>query len=138
MHKIKGDVTMNDRIYKHQCKDCDARFYIEDLKLVSVSTCPKCNGDCIYVGEHKIEQHDKDLWTEQDKPLLTIELHNESSVPKVFYKGEEVTRKTNITFDWEQDSDTFGGLTYAIERYISGEGVPVKERLERHANGHAT
>lgn len=50
---------MSKRVYKHQCKDCDTRFYIVDLKLVSASTCPKCNGDCIYVDEYKIEQVNK-------------------------------------------------------------------------------
>ena len=44
---------MNKRIYKHQCKDCDTKFYVEDLKLLAIASCPKCNGSSIYVDEYK-------------------------------------------------------------------------------------
>lgn len=35
------------------------------------------------------------------KKLLVIALDNESSVPSVFYKGEELTGKSNVRFDWD-------------------------------------
>lgn len=141
---------MNKRIYKHQCKDCDTRFYIEDLKLVSIARCPKCKGKSICFGEHKIEhdEHEKECEKLLDKAeliieirkrnLLVIELETESSVPKVFYKGEEIHFKTNITFDWETDTDTHGGLSYAIEHYVKDKGYPVCNRIERRVKSHAT
>ncbi|WP_186578056.1 hypothetical protein [Aquibacillus kalidii] len=33
--------------------------------------------------------------------LLTIELDNITSVPRVFYKGDEVKDKVRVKFDWE-------------------------------------
>jgi len=34
------------------------------------------------------------------KPLLAIELETIDSVPKVYYKGEEITGKVHIGFAW--------------------------------------
>lgn len=69
--------------------------------------------------------------------LLVIELEDESSVPKVFYKGEKIKLKTNIFFDWDTDTDLFGGLTYAIEHYEEGNKFPTLKRIERKVKGHA-
>ena len=71
------------------------------------------------------------------KPLLTIELQDETSVPKVFYKGEEIELKQHIFFDWDTDTDEFGGLTYAIEHIDKNKGCPVLNRIERRTKGHA-
>ncbi|SFP65518.1 hypothetical protein SAMN05421839_1392 [Halolactibacillus halophilus] len=49
--------------------------------------------------------------------LLVIELENETSVPKVFYEGEEVTLLRNIRFDWETQTNEFGGTKYNIEHF---------------------
>lgn len=38
---------------------------------------------------------------ESKEKLLIIALDNESSVPSVFYKGEELTGKSNVRFDWD-------------------------------------
>lgn len=52
------------------------------------------------------------------KPLLIIELEEETSVPKVFYKGEEVTMKARILFEWETgNDDEKGGTRYNIEHF---------------------
>lgn len=75
--------------------------------------------------------------TEQ-APLLTIELQDESSVPKVFYKGEEVKLKQHVFFDWDTDTDVYGGLSYALEHIVTGEKYPVTNRIERRVKGHAT
>lgn len=42
---------------------------------------------------------------EGNKPLLTIELDYIGSVPKVFYKGEEIKSKVRVAFEWETDSE---------------------------------
>lgn len=73
----------------------------------------------------------------ESKPLLTIELQDETSVPKVFYQGEEITDKIHISFDWDTDTSIPGGLTYAIEHGITGEGYLVTNRIERRVKGHA-
>lgn len=52
---------MNGRIYRHACKDCETVFYVEDLSIVGAAACPKCNGKCIYIDEHKIEQQNRQL-----------------------------------------------------------------------------
>lgn len=52
------------------------------------------------------------------EPLLVIELHDETAVPKVFYQGEEITGgKARISFDWETKTMELGsgGTNYNIE-----------------------
>lgn len=53
---LKGDVAMNKRIYRHKCKECETDFYIEDLRLLSIASCPKCKGQSIYVDECIVKQ----------------------------------------------------------------------------------
>lgn len=38
--------------------------------------------------------------------LLRIELDNITSVPRVYYKGMEITKKVRIKFDWQTNDDT--------------------------------
>lgn len=72
------------------------------------------------------------------EPLLTIELQNESSVPKVIYKGVEIKFKANVSFDWEtSDAYSRGGLSYAIEHFERQEGQVTSNRIERRINDHA-
>lgn len=70
------------------------------------------------------------------EPLLVIELENETAEPKVFYKGEEITLKRNVFFEWDTDSTIPGGLSYGIEHYEQGK-VPLLNRIERKVKGHA-
>ena len=72
------------------------------------------------------------------KPLLTIELQDETSVPKVFYKGEEITNKVNVSFDWDtSDARNPHGLTYAIEHIEIDNGQATVNRIERRCGDHA-
>lgn len=41
-------------IYKHICKTCETKFYVEDLLLLSIARCPKCKSDTAYISEHKV------------------------------------------------------------------------------------
>lgn len=71
--------------------------------------------------------------------LLVIELKDETSVPKVFYKGEEISAKINVSFDWDtSDAHSPGGLSYAIEHVETGSGQLTTNRIERRARDHAT
>ncbi|MCM3030373.1 hypothetical protein [Niallia sp. MER 6] len=68
-------------------------------------------------------------------PLLSIELDEENGVPKVFYKGEEIKLKREISFHWESTTDyNVGGLTYLIEHVEPG---CIVNRIERRVKGHA-
>jgi len=68
-------------------------------------------------------------------PFLSIELDEENGVPKVFYKGEEIKLKREISFHWESTTDyNVGGLTYVIE---NTEPNLVMNRIERRVKGHA-
>lgn len=75
---------------------------------------------------------------EVKKPLLVIELENESAIPKVFYKGEEIKSKVHVHFEWDTATNLPGGLTYAIEHVEKGNGIPTVNRIERRVRGHAT
>ncbi|SET85890.1 hypothetical protein SAMN05216389_1445 [Oceanobacillus limi] len=58
----------------------------------------------------------------KEPPLLTIELENESSVPKVFYKGEEIKWKDEIRFRWstKRELPLSGGVDYLIQHFVKG------------------
>ena len=71
------------------------------------------------------------------QPLLTITLQDESSVPTVIYKGEEIEGKKSIQFDWEtSDAVSMGGLTYAIEHVERNKDYPAINRIERRVRDH--
>jgi len=77
-------------------------------------------------------------WEPNRKPLLTIELQDESSVPVVTYKGEKIMLKKNIQFDWETGTDTdMGGLEYVIEYHETGNEKPTVNRIERRVGENA-
>ncbi len=70
--------------------------------------------------------------------LLTIELQDESSVPKVIYKGKEIKNRVNVSFDWDTaDAHGPGGLSYAIEHMETGNGQVTTNRIERRCGDHA-
>ncbi|MED3650619.1 hypothetical protein [Heyndrickxia sporothermodurans] len=119
--------------YKCLCCGFKDKVTGENEDYSEVKVCPKCNG--AFVDIWKLEKY---LNSNQSNSLLTIELESETAVPKVFYKGEEVKGKRNIFFDWDTDTDSFGGLTYAIE-YVDSQAVkPGITRIERRVKGHAT
>lgn len=61
----------------------------------------------------------------RNRTLLTIELDDETSVPRVFYDGGEITEKVRVNFDWETKTDRPGKLVTNIEYYeMDSEGYP--------------
>ena len=66
--------------------------------------------------------------------LLTIELQDETSVPKVFYKGKEVTKKVSINFDWTTATDEPSKLSYGITNYDFVKGKRVLSKLQRECD----
>lgn len=65
------------------------------------------------------------------KPILVIELQDETSVPKVIYKGQEVKYMRRVEIDWEPDSTVSGIFKYAIENAEEVNGRTVINRIER-------
>ena len=48
--------------------------------------------------------------------LLTIELTDEQSIPRVVYKGEEITGRIAVDFEWRtKDADQCGSTYYRIK-----------------------
>jgi len=68
---------------------------------------------------------------EKKEPLLTIELQDETAVPKVFYEGKEITGKVRVSFDWitKGCEPNSGGTKYNIEHHETGHGDIVKKGL---------
>ena len=52
-------------------------------------------------------------------PLLTIELQDETSVPKVFYKGKELIGKSDVWFEWktQREHKYTGGVDFKVNYY---------------------
>lgn len=82
------------------------------------------------------KRHYDQIPRKKQQPLLTIELQDETSVPKVFYKGEEIKCKKHVYFDWDTNTDVLGGLSYVIE-HAENNNYPVVNRIERRVKGHA-
>jgi len=134
----------NEYKVSRMCIACDySEDRLERGKTLEIEVCPECNGafvDKFFYGKHIVK---KNIFasskTKKDKPLLTIELQNESSVPKVIYKGVEITRKVNVFFDWyTSDAYSSGRLAYAIEHVEVKGKQPIVNRIERRVGDHAT
>ena len=123
------------------CMDCG---YKERSKFARIKNCPECDG--LLVDPYEGDILDKVLkkagyvrgTDKQEQSLLSITLQDESSVPKVIYKGEEVEGKRSIQLDWEtSDAVSMGGLTYSIEHTEKdNKGYPTTNRIERRVRGH--
>lgn len=85
-------------------------------------------------GVKDIPEGDLDnLMPEPIKPLLVIELESETSVPKVFYQGEEITGRKQIEFGWKtkRGYEGTGGMKIYIE-YADKEAPTTRiEGMER-------
>jgi hypothetical protein len=69
-------------------------------------------------------------------PLLVIELNELNGVPKVFYKGEEITKKLHVGFDWHTRTDRikYGSPFIDIEYFADNEVGPHTRSIRY--NGH--
>ncbi|MCC2249090.1 hypothetical protein JUJ52_03835 [Virgibacillus sp. AGTR] len=82
--------------------------------------------------EHQSIHAGVDWATGKDKTsLLVIELENETAVPKVVYKGEEINGKENVHLNWETKTQEglSGGMELKLDHYISGKSAPAKETI---------
>ncbi|RDE19275.1 hypothetical protein [Parageobacillus thermoglucosidasius] len=63
--------------------------------------------------------------------LLVIELDEYGSVPRVFYKGEEITKKVRVSFDWRtKDGKHLGLPNIEIEYGDYENGSPVCKAIK--------
>ncbi|WP_242517106.1 MULTISPECIES: hypothetical protein [unclassified Bacillus (in: firmicutes)] len=63
--------------------------------------------------------------------LLTIELTDEQSIPRIVYKGEDVTALIAVDFEWSTRDDKQIGSTYfRIKHANIGSKKPVVETKE--------
>lgn len=70
------------------------------------------------------------------KPYLKIILDEVDSIPKVFYKGEEIKSKQEVIFHWETDTAMLGGTTIEIEYVQESCGYPKSKRSVERLKGH--
>lgn len=134
--------------YKRQCEcvddNCRTVFVGPDNRLDGIR-CPRCEGPVNVRPFEQQKKNDEVLGIAKaaksaliNNTLLLIALESEVSVPKVFYKGEEINLKKEILFHWESKDDYGqGGLTYIIENALRGQGVPTVNRIERRIKDHA-
>ncbi|MCK0471405.1 hypothetical protein [Halalkalibacter sp. APA_J-10(15)] len=125
---------------EHICNSCGAKLVVPEEKCKDGMRCPACNGHFVFTGKvETISFHGDGERLGHQTPLLVIELENETAVPKVIYKGKEITKKANLFFDWETKTGDHsdGGLTYAIEYLEDDKEYPVVNRIERRVDGHA-
>ncbi|WP_407568023.1 hypothetical protein OKW88_00010 [Bacillus subtilis] len=74
---------------------------------------------------------DSDTKAAASPNLLTIELTDEQSIPRVIYKGEEITGRIAVDFEWRtKDADQCGSTYYRIKHTKDSTGAPVVETKE--------
>ena len=97
-------------------------------------------GYCNCCGKHHI-QSGVDYGTGKDSTsLLIIELQDETSVPKVFYEGEEITDKVRVSFDWITKGCMHGsgGTKFNIEHLEMGHNDLVRKGVGLCCGQYAT
>lgn len=101
-----------------ECEDCHFRTNIPIDFDYDEAYCESCKG--------RIKEVEKIYCPERqraEEPLLQIELEDEHSLPKVFYKGKEITGKIKIDFDWRTKGlIDLGGLEFNLE-YGDDKGI---------------
>lgn len=98
-------------------------------------TCPDCGGYSV-LQRKPIEQADK-AETKETVPLLTIVLDDINSVPSVHYKGEEITLKQRVSFDYKTNDDLGKYLTYIhIQRAVSQGNTELIQHNQPHDRDH--
>lgn len=63
--------------------------------------------------------------------LLTIELTDEQSIPRIVYKGEDITGRIAIDFEWRtRNAEQMGSTYFRIEHAKEISKKPVVETKE--------
>ncbi|KXZ17740.1 hypothetical protein P4T89_08555 [Bacillus nakamurai] len=63
--------------------------------------------------------------------LLTIELTDEQSIPRIIYKGEDITALVAVDFEWRtKDADQCGSTYFRIKHAKDSAGPMVVETKE--------
>ncbi|MBD8005832.1 hypothetical protein [Bacillus norwichensis] len=73
----------------------------------------------------KATQALKELEDQKRDKYLVITLDELGGVPRVFYKGEEITMKEFINFQWTTRTDVYGSTDIIIDYYDK----PTKEKV---------
>lgn len=63
--------------------------------------------------------------------LLTIELTDEQSIPRIVYKGEDITALVAVDFEWRtRDAEQIGSTYFRIKHANTNVKKPVVETKE--------
>ncbi|NRF01177.1 oxidoreductase [Bacillus subtilis] len=69
--------------------------------------------------------------TDSAPNLLTIELTDEQSIPRIIYKGEDITALVAVDFEWRtRDADQIGSTYFRIKHANTNVKKPVVETKE--------
>ena len=71
----------------------------------------------------------------ENPALIEIKLHEEDGIPVVFYKGEEITNRVKIHFEWNTDEGDEKPINIEIQRLHTNDfGAFFKETI-KHDKG---
>lgn len=120
---------------KYKCLSCEHSDFVRGKRecYQEVRLCPECNG--LYVDMWVIHKYAHLKEQDTSGNLLEIKLNDEVSVPQVFYKGEEITKKVKVTFFWETDTEEYGGMRYMIEHVDENVNVPNIKMISHKTKG---
>lgn len=114
-------------MYIHKCDKCgkehNYQIPITDFK------CNYCNNKTF----HLLKDYQREEGCQRIDRLLTIELEDETSIPKVFYKGQEVTNRIEVKLHWKTQKvhPGTGGMEYHIE-YADKEKQTIQVKRARN------
>ncbi|WP_313894692.1 hypothetical protein [Psychrobacillus sp.] len=137
-----------EETFSYECAWC--RCKIQTIKRrIDGTRCPYCGGNLnriekkVSIANVKLDLSDsikelkaiqreakkataalkelESIQTRESNPLLSIEIESLDNVPKVIYKGEEITGKTNIDFTWETKTLDPGKVEFMVKYYDKDE-----------------
>lgn len=128
---IKVKVDLSDNIKQLKALQREAKKATAALKGLESYPGTKTTTK-VYADEKVIEEF-------EEYSLLTIDLVTLDSVPRVFYKGEEITGKIHVGFDWSTQTDkTVPSPKIDIEYADTGSSRPSTKRISHNPYGGET
>uniref|UniRef100_UPI00203CF560 hypothetical protein n=1 Tax=Bacillus cytotoxicus TaxID=580165 RepID=UPI00203CF560 len=108
----------------------DCRTVMLGGKCIDGMSCVKCGGPVLSRPyRHGIEDNKHEP---KQEPLLQIVLSDIDAAPDVYYKGDKVTGKIRVSFDWATDTDKVLYMTYIHIEHADPDDKRLNTKVIQH------
>ncbi|EOO28631.1 hypothetical protein IIU_05749 [Bacillus cereus VD133] len=115
----------------YECLKCSNRRTLEVKKgkYLEVTVCSRCQGAAVDVA-HRAKY--KQMNQINPDNLLSIHLSDIDAVPDVYYKGEQITGRVRVSFDWKTSSFDHKNNTYIHLEFFDDESERCNSKMIQH------